>query len=399
MYSVVLVSTAKHIINDFGSNELWKKIGFTLKAVVRTVDEALNIHPDVILCPIRNENTDGAAFTEKIKEEDIRIKTVLYGRKTYEAVKLAIDAGADGYMPLPFEVDEFENVFNRLKKALKDVKHSRITVDDTEKRVNYFISVLNGLYSESKAKEKFDGLMLTTEYENTACSFVAIKFAMFEEYVEKSWKYGKDAFYNAVNNFIAKSNNTMTYIPINNVNGEIYGVFLKENATLGEHSLTYIKKSLTDIMHTKISIDNIASFESVKQLNMSEQKSEIAKALKLIENDEEQDTGDISNAVILAKEYINASFDKDIGLTDVADYVGLSGAYLSRMFKQATNENFIDYLMKIRMEKAKKLIEEKDKSLSEIGNMVGYSNSKYFGKLFKNYTGYTPTEYKARIRK
>ena len=100
-----------------------------------------------------------------------------------------------------------------------------------------------------------------------------------------------------------------------------------------------------------------------------------------------------------AKNYISKNYMKEIGLNDVAEKVGLSSAYFSRLFKQETGENFIDYLVKIRMEKAKKLFEDTTLSTKEIGENVGYKKGKYFGKLFKNYTGYTPTEYKAKAHR
>ena len=83
----------------------------------------------------------------------------------------------------------------------------------------------------------------------------------------------------------------------------------------------------------------------------------------------------------------------------MADYVGLSAAYFSRVFKNETGEKFVDYLVKVRMEKAKKLFEMSKYKTYEISEIVGYKKSKYFGKLFKNYTGYTPTEYRSMLRK
>ena len=57
--------------------------------------------------------------------------------------------------------------------------------------------------------------------------------------------------------------------------------------------------------------------------------------------------------------------------------MSLSSAYFSRLFKQETGENFIDYLIKIRMENAKKLLEGTDYKTYEISELVGYKKSKY----------------------
>ncbi|MBZ4645326.1 MAG: two-component system, response regulator YesN [Petroclostridium sp.] len=70
--------------------------------------------------------------------------------------------------------------------------------------------------------------------------------------------------------------------------------------------------------------------------------------------------------------------------------------YLGKLFKKEMNENFCHYVKRVRMEKAKKLIEEvKDCKICEVAEQVGCgSNPQYFAQIFKKYTGYTPTEYK-----
>lgn len=94
-----------------------------------------------------------------------------------------------------------------------------------------------------------------------------------------------------------------------------------------------------------------------------------------------------------AKDYIGNNFDKDISLEDVAEHIFLSPVYFSRFFKQQTGENFTDYLIKVRMNYAIKLLTKSNLKVYEISDRVGYKNSKYFTRLFKKYTGYTPKEY------
>ena len=98
-----------------------------------------------------------------------------------------------------------------------------------------------------------------------------------------------------------------------------------------------------------------------------------------------------------AKEYIRDHYCKDISLEDVADYVFLSAVYLSRFFKQHTGENFSDYLIKVRMQKAMDLLREPRYKAYEVCLLVGYKNAKYFSRLFRRYTGYTPSEYRQNL--
>lgn len=105
------------------------------------------------------------------------------------------------------------------------------------------------------------------------------------------------------------------------------------------------------------------------------------------------------NVIQKAKEYINDNFDKDIGLDEVAEHVFLSSIYFSRIFKQQTGENFVEYLMKTRMRKAMEFLQEPRQKIYEVSIRVGYKNTKYFYKLFKEFTGLTPAEYRGNVMK
>lgn len=98
-----------------------------------------------------------------------------------------------------------------------------------------------------------------------------------------------------------------------------------------------------------------------------------------------------------AKSYINENFaNHSISLEDVARFVSMNPAYLSRYFKQQTGTNFIDYLSGVRVNKAKELLMDNTVKVYEICTMVGYKNTQHFYKIFKQYTGYTPTEFRSR---
>ncbi len=102
-----------------------------------------------------------------------------------------------------------------------------------------------------------------------------------------------------------------------------------------------------------------------------------------------------SNGVIAkAKAYINANFHKEISLDDVSREVDISPYYFSKIFKEETGENFIEYVTSVRMEKAKELLEQSALSMKEICAQVGYSDPNYFSRTFKKNVGVTPTEYK-----
>lgn len=100
-------------------------------------------------------------------------------------------------------------------------------------------------------------------------------------------------------------------------------------------------------------------------------------------------------------ESIQQRMDENITLSDLAEELFISRNYLGRIFRKVVGESFKDYLLRIRMEKAKKMIYEGSYLIYEISEKVGYTNPAYFSSAFKKYSGQTPTELiqkRARIK-
>ena len=96
-----------------------------------------------------------------------------------------------------------------------------------------------------------------------------------------------------------------------------------------------------------------------------------------------------------AKEYILANYQNpELALNEVARQVNISTCYFSILFKEEVGEAFQDYLIRLRLEKAKELLRSTDLKAYEIAYQVGYNDPHYFGVAFKKYIGVTPTEYK-----
>ncbi|MCY9661370.1 helix-turn-helix domain-containing protein [Paenibacillus chondroitinus] len=87
-----------------------------------------------------------------------------------------------------------------------------------------------------------------------------------------------------------------------------------------------------------------------------------------------------------------------ISLEDAAAHLHLHPSYLSRLFKKETGENFVEYVTRMKMEKAKELLEITDKTVEQIADMLGYENKNYFGKLFKAHTGTVPNAFRGQTK-
>lgn len=97
-----------------------------------------------------------------------------------------------------------------------------------------------------------------------------------------------------------------------------------------------------------------------------------------------------------AKQYIHENRYKKIALNDVAEELGITPGYLSRIFKKVTLQSFSDYIAEIKIEEAKKLLLQDNNRIYEVSSLLGYDDPYYFSKVFKRVTQMTPSEYIAR---
>ncbi|HAQ39455.1 MAG TPA: DNA-binding response regulator [Clostridiales bacterium] len=95
--------------------------------------------------------------------------------------------------------------------------------------------------------------------------------------------------------------------------------------------------------------------------------------------------------------YIKKNFNQnELTLNFIAEQLHISQSYITKIVKQKTGISFTDYLNKLRINMAIKLLMDKDSyhTVNEIANMVGYSSQHYFSRAFKNYTGLSPVQYR-----
>lgn len=107
------------------------------------------------------------------------------------------------------------------------------------------------------------------------------------------------------------------------------------------------------------------------------------------------ETSETSRMIRSIKKYILHHYDKEISLEIIAQEMNLSANYLSNLFKKETKENLIEYVTKVRINKAIEYLRTTDLKIYEIGKQVGYENEHYFSRVFKKITGVSPNRYRS----
>lgn len=96
-----------------------------------------------------------------------------------------------------------------------------------------------------------------------------------------------------------------------------------------------------------------------------------------------------------ARSFIRDHLADEISLRMVADTVHLSPNYFSEQFKRFTGINFVEYIARLRIEKARELLRESDLRVTEIAFAVGFQSLSQFNRVFRRFSGKSPTKFRA----
>ncbi len=168
----------------------------------------------------------------------------------------------------------------------------------------------------------------------------------------------------------------------------------------------FVRSILIDILSTVVSAMNQAhiKFKSYSDLYFEtlyfcrsfpyeQKKAEIqAHVGRLLDVFEEGVANKCISAPQIQRVVQENCFSPDFSIALLADHFQVSIAYMSLQFKKEMGENFLDYVWKLRLEKAKRLLQESDLSIDEISAAVGYANTSSFRRKFKQETGISPSQ-------
>ncbi len=110
-------------------------------------------------------------------------------------------------------------------------------------------------------------------------------------------------------------------------------------------------------------------------------------------SDEEDSKDNIKRAI----DFILANISNDISVKDVADYVHFSPEYFSKLFKKEMGENVKNYMLRIKVDAAKDLLENPNIPVNMVAAELGYSNFSHFTQMFKKHENVTPSDYRKQV--
>lgn len=367
MIKVFLVEDETIIRQGIKNNIDWRSNGFELVGEAGDGEYAypmiLKSQPDILLTDVKMPFMDGLELSRLVKKALPRTKIiVISGYNELDYAKEAIKIGISDYLLKPVTS---ASLMDALKKVSDQIFEEQ---ENSRLLERYFINY-----------EKYMAFPDKSDYSGVDRKLIRnfLKTGNIEE-----CGIFIDEYFEAVG-----EGNYMSLLLRQYMTMDIFYCVLEFIKSLNAQELN-TQPELTDLKRVTKAIEKAdTTMEYLKEL--------FTFALTV----RDKNSGDRYGLLIReAQEYIAENYgNSDFSLNMIAGYIGVSPSYFSSIFKQGTGQSFIEYLTKVRIDRACELLRCTTLRTSEIGEQVGYNDPHYFSTAFKKIMGQSPKEFKTRV--
>ena len=400
MYQVVIADDEFLFRKKLKEMVDWESLGFTVAASFGSGEQALAFvreHPvDVMLTDIRMTPVSGLELAKELHDHHPHVKVVLIsGYSEFRYAQAAIKYGVTDYLIKPVGRDTISETLLRIKEDWELARGNEFAYLAVRQA---FLDLVSGGNPEVVREQLADaGVQLDCMQARYVLSTIEIEH--FAAYLSR-YSYGREGLYHSLCQMVPRMDSGVYYSVLHIAENQF--VILAAAQLAGTVDLKACVQSTLSrcVMDIKTILKAEAQMQvgepvaSVAALQQAYRQQSGEGAFPAAES-AEQTLGPIERA----EQYIRENYWKDICQEEVADYVGLSVYYFSRLFKSITHEKFVDYMIEVRMEKARELLIDSNMKVSDIAERVGYANYSTFHRIFKASFGCAPGEYRATYNK
>ena len=146
-------------------------------------------------------------------------------------------------------------------------------------------------------------------------------------------------------------------------------------------------------MNASILLDNLSP-ETLRFSSIEEQFDVLQNYIRIIRESSKSSNRNYNTIILDAIQFIDENYDEDITVPEIARILHVSPTYLSQIFRKYMGASVIKYIIRLRIDKAKMLLETTSHPVYAIADMVGFRDIKHFSKTFKSFIGESPSEYR-----
>lgn len=395
MPKMILVDDEKMLLNSLSryiQNEL---PDFEIYGCFYDGEEALdflleNPHQDIdiVMTDICMSRMDGLELAREIcNRMPGCVVIILSGFSEFEYAQKAIQYNVFHYMLKPLDYRELKKVLvEAAATAASRSKTPRFDLSEEETEV-FFVDLFCGsFFSVKDLKDRFSALNFPFSLDNSEGCLV--KLSLTEDSLAVTRHYEIDRLVFSLKNALNFSIPNTSFYFMRKAAFDYYYVAISSHLPDNQEVLK-LQDNIREFLSLECKVDLYHHFLSLKDL--VQKKKPVAVA-----GNETASSNDNDTLIQKAIHYIEENYHQDLSRETVADAVYLSPSHFSYLFKQKTGLGFMDYLTNVRMQKSIELLKTRMR-INDISEKVGYQNRNRFTINFRQYTGYTPTEYRRHI--
>ncbi len=392
MYTMLVVDDELIIRKGIVESYDWKSLGFSSVIEAENGIQALEIvrekAPDIILTDIRMPDCDGLQLAKKVREISPKTEIIIMsGYNEFEYARNAMKIGIREFLVKPTRIHE---IVDSVKKALHEIEISR----DMNKKVTK--TLLNDLINSNVGN--VDNLLKKVKLEVQNPPFAVAVFS-YSQYENSDWNKLRDTVlicYGIMNILDEFFTDVSKEIFEDNLGNVVLLVSLDMTPDKFAKQVDSARMQIEEALNIIVRVGVGGEAENLLSIRTSYLEAVGNKSDNTKQSDDKQE---LESAITMAKKYIDDNLAYDVSLNTVSKHVNMNPSYFSRIFHNRTGLKFSTYVEHIRIDKAKKILKDSDMKSYEIAALVGYDNARYFGRLFKKYTGQTISEYRKNFGK
>lgn len=169
------------------------------------------------------------------------------------------------------------------------------------------------------------------------------------------------------------------------------------NQLVGATVIKYLTDANIDMSHVFGSSFNIYN-ELSKKETLEDIKQWLSSIYKIMIEYVVRQKSDTDNNIIKIMDFIQENYKKDIGIQDIADYIGISYSHVRKIFKKNTGKNISDFINGLRIQESKNLLVNTDICIKDLAASIGYNSDQTFNRIFKKIEGVTPGEFREKAK-
>lgn len=180
---------------------------------------------------------------------------------------------------------------------------------------------------------------------------------------------------------------------------------LKKDQALRSFPMKIVQPLLIKVIFQIIHEGKLANQDYYKAYNQLKECRNLNESFQVLESlvhewqSRTQSQAKIETPISKAIKYVDEHYaDEDLSLQKVAEFIHVSHPYLSNLFKLEIGKKYTEYVFERRMEAAYSLLETTENSITEIAILTGFNNSNYFSSCFKKYSGFSPKQFREKVR-